>query len=368
MTGAAAHEIRTPLSTALMALDLLTSTITSSNLAVSVTENLSEIVDTVKEGCDISLGILNELLTFEKLSVGMMQLEAKLVPLVFHVETNVSMFRFQALQKGINFYDDISPEERGDFKDLMVFVDEHKMGQVARNLLSNALKFTSAGGFIRITMSVEKNLGALSSSGHQHHPSWLEHFFRSEHDTTASSARQAQTTTVIVEKGSHSVHLVDRVEEGLVGNEVGVPKDVHIRSESISRVPVHSFRDEQSGHSVITEKMHSSPRPRPAAAPSRAVSCFGFCGGCCHHNAVGLIGEISSKYSAKYSLKTKHFHHSEQVMPLVFQELPDVEPYGFVTISVVDSGAGIDKVCCSLFLMIYAQVSLTHFVFVLLFV
>jgi signal transduction histidine kinase len=97
MTGATAHEIRTPLSTALMALDLLTSTVTGPKSAVveQERENVADIVNTVKEGCDISLSILNQLLTFEKLSAGMMQLEATLCPMVAHFEANLNMFRFQ---------------------------------------------------------------------------------------------------------------------------------------------------------------------------------------------------------------------------------------------------------------------------------
>jgi signal transduction histidine kinase len=98
MTGAISHEIRTPLNTAFMALDLLSSTISAPNSSVqdvSEKENMLDIVKTVKEGCDISLNILNELLTFEKLRAGMMQLEPKLVPLVQHIESNVGIFQVQ---------------------------------------------------------------------------------------------------------------------------------------------------------------------------------------------------------------------------------------------------------------------------------
>lgn len=101
MTGAISHEIRTPLNTAFMALDLLSSTLAAPNSSIQddvERENLLEIAKTVKDGCDISLNILNELLTFEKLSAGMMQIEPKIVPLVSHVETNVAVFHMQVYQ------------------------------------------------------------------------------------------------------------------------------------------------------------------------------------------------------------------------------------------------------------------------------
>ena len=171
LTGATAHEIRTPLSTAYMALDLLTSTISSSSSPVteiSERDNLLDISRTVKEGCDTSLSIVNELLTFEKLSAGMMQLEAKLVPLVPLLESNVSMFRFQAIQKGVDFEVEISDEQREKYKDLMVYVDEHKISQVTRNLLSNALKFTPSQGRVRVHVEVVEGEQQLEMSNHSH--------------------------------------------------------------------------------------------------------------------------------------------------------------------------------------------------------
>lgn len=99
MTRSISHEIRTPLNTAFMALDLLIGNlhapIPSLEAVDAYQADLQEIADSIKEGCDISLSILNQLLTFEKLSSGMMQLENKLVTVEQLLDSNMKLFKMQ---------------------------------------------------------------------------------------------------------------------------------------------------------------------------------------------------------------------------------------------------------------------------------
>ncbi len=111
--------------------------------------SLLEIAESIKEGCDIALNILNQLLTFEKLSAGMLQLESKLLSVHQLLESNMKLFKMQAQQCGITFRLDSSGV---DVNLLHVFVDEHKMNQVLRNLLSNAMKFTPRGGVVEVRL------------------------------------------------------------------------------------------------------------------------------------------------------------------------------------------------------------------------
>lgn len=98
LTRSISHEIRTPLNTAFMALELLQDGMKYPNRKESEKERVTgwlENVDNVREACDIAMGILNQLLTFDKLASGMLTLEKKITPVTHLLEVNAKLFRMQ---------------------------------------------------------------------------------------------------------------------------------------------------------------------------------------------------------------------------------------------------------------------------------
>lgn len=98
LTRSISHEIRTPLNTAFMALELLQDSMKYPNFnetEIDRLKNWLETVDNVREACDIALGILNQLLTFDKLQSGMLQLERRLIPILSVIDMNTKLFRMQ---------------------------------------------------------------------------------------------------------------------------------------------------------------------------------------------------------------------------------------------------------------------------------
>jgi signal transduction histidine kinase len=101
LTRSISHEIRTPLNTAFMGLELLQDSMKYPNFKESEVDRLNnwlESVDNVREACDIALGILNQLLTFDKLQSGMLSLERKLIPILSLIDMNTKLFRMQVNQ------------------------------------------------------------------------------------------------------------------------------------------------------------------------------------------------------------------------------------------------------------------------------
>ena len=84
------HEVRTPLNTAIMGLQVLVEALQ----ATRDKENL-DTAHEVRRSCDTAVNVLNELLIFDKLESGTLMLEKTTVSAVGLVEETVSMFQIQ---------------------------------------------------------------------------------------------------------------------------------------------------------------------------------------------------------------------------------------------------------------------------------
>lgn len=152
------HEIRTPLNAAYLGLKVLEKEIAKRKGPFHA-EQLCIIRDVVN-ACDIAVSILNDLLNYDKLEDGTLMIEPKKVLALPFVISAISLFLLQAEEKGVRVVFDMDM----DFSDTnttpldsdsnphsnttasylgkndYINVDEHKMSQVIRNLVSNAIK------------------------------------------------------------------------------------------------------------------------------------------------------------------------------------------------------------------------------------
>ncbi len=220
MTRSISHEIRTPLNTAFMALDLLISSLkqpqppqpqqqepihgnvsttipiqSTTTQSANSTNELLEIAENIKQGCDIALNILNQLLTYDKLNAGMLQLENKQLTISQLLESNMKLFTMHAQQCSITFLLDRC---NVGMDELYVYVDEHKICQVIRNLLSNAMKFTPKGGSVVIRVQwvhleereilINRLIRKRSPSAYSEEIEWLFHHDRPSVPSTPLNA------------------------------------------------------------------------------------------------------------------------------------------------------------------------------------
>jgi signal transduction histidine kinase len=155
------HELRTPLNAAFMGLTLLADDLKkrSSPRDVARYENVCD----VQLSCSTALDTLNDLLAFEKLESGILELHKEELNAGEFISECVKMFKAHAKANRIALeYQGLGPMpavdgscngplplERYD----TISLDKFKVAQVIRNLISNALKFTPAGGTVTVVAS-----------------------------------------------------------------------------------------------------------------------------------------------------------------------------------------------------------------------
>lgn len=126
----------------------------------------------VQSACRIAVEILNDLLCFDKLESGILELHKQDVAVTPFIASCVKMFASQAKEEGVTMINttdkstgNLSVEELNHIASLectspssildndVVMMDKFKMDQVLRNLISNALKFTPRGGTVTVSAS-----------------------------------------------------------------------------------------------------------------------------------------------------------------------------------------------------------------------
>lgn len=143
-----AHEVRTPLNTAIMGLQVL-----EEDLESAIRED-QETVQDIKDSCNVAVNVLNELLTFDKLESGNLLLEKSTVNAMSLIKKTVKPFHIQARRSGVALTIRIAPEDFEALSTLSIHVDTNKIAQVVRNLVSNGLKFTPKGGSVEVEVTM----------------------------------------------------------------------------------------------------------------------------------------------------------------------------------------------------------------------
>jgi PAS domain S-box-containing protein len=134
------HEIRTPMNAILG--------FTRLALEKNLPEEASGHIRKAYHSAKTLLGILNDVLDFSKIEAGKLDLEIEPVILQDFLRQTAELFEAELRQTGnsleIKVAADIPPA---------ILTDTLRLGQILRNLISNAVKFTSAG---RITLQVQR--------------------------------------------------------------------------------------------------------------------------------------------------------------------------------------------------------------------
>jgi signal transduction histidine kinase/DNA-binding response OmpR family regulator/CHASE3 domain sensor protein len=136
------HELRTPLNSTLILAKLL-----ADNKPGNLSEEQVRFAQTISSAGQELLAVINDVLDLSKIEAGMIEVTPGPVPLAHLLETLRANFQGLAQQKRLDFETRLAagvPEQ--------IETDTGRLGQILRNLLANAFKFTEQGS-VRLTVS-----------------------------------------------------------------------------------------------------------------------------------------------------------------------------------------------------------------------
>ena len=138
--AAMSHELRTPLNAIGGYADLL-----QMGLSGPVTPQQIEQLGRIKRSQEHLLGIINDILNFSRVEAGQLAYDIGAVQVHEVIDAVIRMLTPQATVKGVRL------NATGCGPDVVAWADRIKTEQIVLNLVSNAIKFTAAGGSIGVS-------------------------------------------------------------------------------------------------------------------------------------------------------------------------------------------------------------------------
>lgn len=140
------HELRTPLNSTLILAKLL-----SDNKPGNLSAEQVKYAQTIYAAGSDLLTLINDILDLAKIEAGQATMEVEQVPIAPTLQRLLEPLRPMALEKGLALELDIEQAVPAT-----MHTDPKRLGQVLKNLLSNALKFTERGN---VTLRVSRVMG-----------------------------------------------------------------------------------------------------------------------------------------------------------------------------------------------------------------
>jgi PAS domain S-box-containing protein len=146
---AMSHELRTPLNAIGGYTDLL-----SLGLGGPVTPQQAEYIERIRRSQQHLMGVITDLLNFSRIEAGHLTYDIAPISLAHVLEGVGPLVQPQATRKGVS----LSIETANT---CVALGDRAKVDQILLNVLSNAVKFTDAGGSVRMTCRVSESAAAI---------------------------------------------------------------------------------------------------------------------------------------------------------------------------------------------------------------
>jgi signal transduction histidine kinase len=137
-----AHDLKNPFNTLLGFSELM-----MNNLDTYDRQQIAEFVTIIHSTSKNAYSLLENLLEWSRTQTGRIELKPDVVNLFKLVEGNINLLDGIASNKDVKLINDVK-------SDATAFADHNMINTVVRNLLTNALKYTSKGGTVNVTSEV----------------------------------------------------------------------------------------------------------------------------------------------------------------------------------------------------------------------
>jgi len=174
------HEIRTPLNAVLGWARIL---ISRGEIDRTL---LDRAVHVIERNATAQARMIDDMLDMARIAAGKLRLEMRPVDVVKVVLAAVDVVMPAAHAKRVTLRTNLDPRTPN------VMGDQDRLQQVIWNLLSNALKFTEAGGSIDVRLALNGRFAriVIADTGHGISPEFLPHVFERFRQADASSSRR----------------------------------------------------------------------------------------------------------------------------------------------------------------------------------
>ena len=140
------HELRTPLNAIIGFSEVLLD-----RMFGDLNEKQEEYLKDVLTSGQHLLALINDILDLSKVEAGRMDIDVSSFSLPAALESSVSLMRERAMRSNIDLQLKVEPGVG------VIDADERRVKQVLFNLITNALKFTPAGGHVTVTAGADEN-------------------------------------------------------------------------------------------------------------------------------------------------------------------------------------------------------------------